>query len=426
RMANSTTLTTLPSEILCTHILPRVGSPLNTSLVSRYLHAQTNQAVDSELKRMWRHLNPEQAFDLQASKELYLQVFQQITGNIAPHMPPVSFERFVEAVNIESTLAFWRQLPGGGAHLDQQNFNALSLDQIRQLLSIWIENTPAAKNVAHLVIKAQTLRFLPPEIKQLKNLHTFGTWQNDQLTNLPPETFQLLQLQELSLGNLQLRDLPEGLSQLQNLKKFSLKCNSPSVQHQILQLQQLETLTFRGNLLSAHPIISALQNLVSLILSNNQLTDLPPEIGNLKLLKFLYLQNNQITAIPREIGALHNLKRLNLNNNQITAIPREIGNLPSLQRLYIFNNPLTELPENFSNAEHIKINLGVAMNFEIIQANTFYKFFQLTPEQKNSVYGRIYHLAIEAGESIASWDHSYGEHHVFDSEERLNQAMAGI
>ena len=69
----------------------------------------------------------------------------------------------------------------------------------------------------------------------------------------------------------------------------------------------------------------------SLNLSKNQLTAIPPEIGNLTNLTELSLDYNQLTALPPDIGKLTNLTTLNLHRNHLTALPTEIGNLDCWQ-----------------------------------------------------------------------------------------------
>ena len=70
---------------------------------------------------------------------------------------------------------------------------------------------------------------------------------------------------------------------------------------------------------------AAKEKATSLDLTGNQLTELPPEIGQLTSLTTLYLQENQLTALPEQIGQLTNLQSLDLLNNQLTALPEQIG-----------------------------------------------------------------------------------------------------
>ena len=86
--------------------------------------------------------------------------------------------------------------------------------------------------------------------------------------------------------------------------------------------------------------IGQLTQLTNLDLYDNQLTQLPKEIGNLTQLTYLYLSSNELTQLPSEIGQLTQLTELNLTNNQLTQLPTEIGQLTRLNVLYLQGNPI--------------------------------------------------------------------------------------
>ena len=95
--------------------------------------------------------------------------------------------------------------------------------------------------------------------------------------------------------------------------------------------------------------IGNLTQLTHLDLSINKLTELPKEIGNITQLIELYLTNNKLTKLPKEIGNLTQLTYLDLSDNELTELPKEIGNLLQLIALYLHNNNLTELPKEIGN-----------------------------------------------------------------------------
>ena len=83
---------------------------------------------------------------------------------------------------------------------------------------------------------------------------------------------------------------------------------------------------------------------LSLNLSYNQLTSLPPEITKLTNLTELYLYGNRLTSFPPEITKLTKLTRLDLSDNQLTSLPPEITKLTNLIWLELSDNRLTSLP----------------------------------------------------------------------------------
>jgi C-terminal of Roc, COR, domain/Ras of Complex, Roc, domain of DAPkinase/Leucine rich repeat len=86
--------------------------------------------------------------------------------------------------------------------------------------------------------------------------------------------------------------------------------------------------------------ISSLNQLKWLNLSNNQLRELPEAIASLTQLQGLELSNNQLTKLPEAIPSLTKLRVLNLSNNQLRELPEALGSLSLLRDLNLDKNPL--------------------------------------------------------------------------------------
>jgi Leucine-rich repeat (LRR) protein len=133
---------------------------------------------------------------------------------------------------------------------------------------------------------------------------------------------------ELDLAYLDLTELPSELWQLLNLEDLWLQSNS---------------------LRNLPPEIGELANLQRLSLDYNHLTSLPAEIGQLRNLRLLSLYLNQLHSLPPEIGQLTNLEELKLNRNQLISLPAEIGQLSHLCIFELFNNNISHLPNSVGN-----------------------------------------------------------------------------
>ena len=196
-----------------------------------------------------------------------------------------------------------------------------------------------------LDLSGNQLSELPAEIGQLVNLTTLNL-RGNQLSELPAEIGQLVNLTTLHLSGNQLSGLPAEIGQLVNLTTLHLSGNQLSgLPTEIGQLANLTTLSLSRNQLSDLPAeITQLVNLTTLHLSRNQLSELPAEITQLANLTTLSLSRNQLSDLPTEITQLANLTTLHLSRNQLSDLSAEITQLANLTTLNLQENPLKSPP----------------------------------------------------------------------------------
>lgn len=92
----------------------------------------------------------------------------------------------------------------------------------------------------------------------------------------------------------------------------------------------------------------------TIYLMNNNIEQIPQEIGNLYYLNTLYLPNNQIKELPAEIGNLSQLGILNVSQNQIESILFDFSNLSKLQSLVLSSNYIKTIPTGLGNMNQLK------------------------------------------------------------------------
>ena len=79
--------------------------------------------------------------------------------------------------------------------------------------------------------------------------------------------------------------------------------------------------------------------LKTLSLGDNQISEVPTELGTLTGLTLLNLGTNAITLLPTELAALAGLVELDLTFNQLTGVPAEFRNVDPTNGCYFFDNP---------------------------------------------------------------------------------------
>ncbi|XP_064604804.1 leucine-rich repeat-containing protein 40-like [Liolophura sinensis] len=175
-------------------------------------------------------------------------------------------------------------------------------------------------------------------------------YSNKQVSTVPDDVWEVAakaQLQSINLSKNALTELPSNLMVVvDTLKELYLGFNRLTSVHQDIGLYlKLTTLDLRNNKLESLPSeMSSLQNLREIILSNNRLPEIPEVLYNLEKLEILFASDNKIQSIDVSgFLRLKSLGTLDLQNNDIGQVPPELGNCTWIKSLLLggnaFRNP---------------------------------------------------------------------------------------
>jgi Leucine-rich repeat (LRR) protein len=151
------------------------------------------------------------------------------------------------------------------------------------------------------------------------------------ITKFPDDRhFYLQYVTFIDLSNNKIEELPNDIGKLKKLTHLDLSNN---------KLSKIQT-----------ECLKDIPNLISLDMSNNQITVIPKEIKYLHKLIILDLSNNQIKEIPKEIKYLYKLENFDISNNQIKEISNKIMKYLNLIKIvdYYQTEEFYEIDDNSS------------------------------------------------------------------------------
>lgn len=182
-------------------------------------------------------------------------------------------------------------------------------------------------------------------LEQLRSGALAGTRRLDlscDLAAVPAEVFALADtLEVLNLSGNQLSSLPDDLPRLHRLKVIFCSDNAFTQLPEVLgACHALQVVGFKANRI-AHVPGAALPPLLRwLILTDNAITTLPPELGQRAALQKLMLAGNQLRSLPQGLAQAHQLELIRLAANQLSQLPGWLTELPRLSWLALSGNPL--------------------------------------------------------------------------------------
>lgn len=206
------------------------------------------------------------------------------------------------------------------------------------------ENTPAAA----VPSKPSVLPTGTGDTQQMHEMRQFNNmdFSGQKATEVPAEMWETAKeaaVTSVNLSKNQFTQLPANLILLvDTLTELNMGFNKITALSPDVGLYlKLTCLDLRNNGLSSLPAeLCSLQALRELILSYNRLTEIPHSVYNLKKLEILFLNDNQVSTLdPSSLQRLGVLATLDLQNNNISQVPPELGNCTSLKSLQLGGNP---------------------------------------------------------------------------------------
>ncbi|MFT4833368.1 MAG: hypothetical protein ACJAVY_001547 [Marinoscillum sp.] len=213
-----------------------------------------------------------------------------------------------------------------------------------------------------------------------------------------------------------LADLKSG--KLIGSKTLKLACGLTEFPEEILTLSEtLEYLDLSDNQLSELPdSIAQLKNLKIIFFARNNFTVFPEILRTFPVLSMIGFKSNHIHTVPKNAFPPM-LRWLVLTDNKINKLPKSIGDSALLQKCALAGNQLSELPDEMANCSNLEL-LRISSN----QLNSIPTWLFELPKLSWIAFGRNpgSHI-VPASTDLESFDWK-----DFTIQEQLGEGASGL
>nr|KAF6506307.1 leucine rich repeat containing 40 [Rousettus aegyptiacus] len=167
------------------------------------------------------------------------------------------------------------------------------------------------------------------------NIITSINFSKNELCEIPKRIVELKEMvSDVNLSFNKLSFISLELCVLQKLTFLDLSCT-------IFFCKSCFSFQFRNNFLSSLPEeMESLIRLQTINLSFNRFKILPEVLYHIPTLEAVLISNNQVGSVdPEKLKTMENLITLDLQNNDLLQIPPELGNCVNLRTLLLDGNP---------------------------------------------------------------------------------------
>ena len=194
-------------------------------------------------------------------------------------------------------------------------------------------------------------------LKKLKRLFLSPINERMKIQELPTSISQLRELQYFYLSGTNIKKLPDGFENLQNMLELYLLSRSLIEIPPLMNFKNLRIFECQAKVDSIPESFSELDELEEIKLYNNTVREIP-NIAKFQKLRRLEIFKTSIDYLPPGITQLHALKTISVPQNPIRSLPEDFSNLStSLEILDVSKTNLTKLPRKFLFPELKTLNL---------------------------------------------------------------------